>query len=51
MILQQKALTDNLGATKTSGKITESKTSYKFTGLDAGYYLRICNCGKEIQSP
>lgn len=45
-----KALTDNLGATKTSGKITESKTSYKFTGLDAGYYLVYVTGGKEIQS-
>lgn len=45
-----KALTDKLGATKTSGKITESKTSYKFTGLDAGYYLVYVTGGKEIQS-
>ena len=45
-----KALTDNLGATKTSGKITESKTSYGFTGLDAGYYLVYVTGGKEIQS-
>ena len=45
-----KALTDNLGATKTSGKITESKTSYEFTGLDAGYYLVYVTGGKEIQS-
>ena len=45
-----KALTDNLGATKTSEKIAESKTSYEFTGLDAGYYLVYVTCGKEIQS-
>ena len=45
-----KALTDNLGATKTSGKIAESKTSYEFTGLDAGYYLVFVTGGKEIQS-
>lgn len=45
-----KALTDSLGATKTSGKITESKTSYEFTGLDAGYYLVYVTGGKEIQS-
>ena len=45
-----KALTDNLGATKTSGKITESKTSYEFKGLDAGYYLVYVTGGKEIQS-
>ena len=45
-----KALTDNLGATKTSGKITESKTSYEFTGLAAGYYLVYVTGGKEIQS-
>ena len=45
-----KALTDNLVATKTSGKITESQTSYEFTGLDAGYYLVYVTGGKEIQS-
>ena len=45
-----KALTDNLGATKTSEKIEESKTSYEFTGLDAGYYLVYVTGGKEIQS-
>ena len=45
-----KALTGNLGATKTSDKITESKTSYEFTGLDAGYYLVYVTGGKEIQS-
>lgn len=45
-----KALTDNLVATKTSGKITESKISYGFTGLDAGYYLVYVTGGKEIQS-
>ncbi len=45
-----KALTDNLGATKTSEKIAESKTSYEFTGLDAGYYLVYVTGGKAIQS-
>lgn len=45
-----KALKDKLGTTKTSGKITESKTSYEFTGLDAGYYLVYVTGGKEIQS-
>ena len=45
-----KALTDKLGATKTSGKITESKTSYEFTRLDAGYYLVYVTGGKSIQS-
>ena len=45
-----KALTDNLGVTKTSDKIEESKTSYEFTGLDAGYYLVYVTGGKEIQS-
>lgn len=45
-----KALTDKLGETKTSGKIAESKTSYEFTGLDAGYYLVYVTGGKEIQS-
>lgn len=45
-----KALTDKLGETKASGKITESKTSYEFTGLDAGYYLVYVTGGKEIQS-
>ncbi len=45
-----KALTDNLSATTTSNKITESKISYDFTGLDAGYYLVYVTGGKEIQS-
>ena len=45
-----KALTDNLVATKTSGKITEINTSYEFKGLDAGYYLVYVTGGKEIQS-
>lgn len=46
-----KALTDKLGATKTSGKITEeNKTSYKFDNLAAGYYLVYVTGGKEIQS-
>ena len=46
-----KALTDNLGVTKTSGKITgENTTSYTFNNLDAGYYLVYVTGGKEIQS-
>lgn len=45
-----KALTDNLGVTKTSGKIAESKTSYEFSDLEAGYYLVYVTGGKEIQS-
>lgn len=44
------ALQNSLDATKTSGKIAESKTSYEFTGLDAGYYLVYVTGGKEIQS-
>lgn len=44
------ALTHSLAATATSGKIADSKTSYKFTGLDAGYYLVYVTGGKEIQS-
>lgn len=44
------ALKNSLVATKTSGKIAESKTSYEFTGLDAGYYLVYVTGGKEIQS-
>ena len=46
------ALTKNpkLDATANSEKITESKTSYEFTGLDAGYYLVYVTGGKEIQS-
>lgn len=44
------ALKNSLAATATSGKITESKTSYDFTGLDAGYYLVYVTGGKEIQS-
>lgn len=45
-----KALTKKLATSATSGKITESKTSYGFTGLDAGYYLVYVTGGKEIQS-
>ena len=45
-----KALTDNLGVTKTSEKITDSKTSYTFNNLAAGYYLVYVTGGKEIQS-
>ena len=44
------ALTNSLAATATSGKIEESKTSYDFTKLDAGYYLVYVTGGKEIQS-
>ena len=44
------ALKNSLAATKTSGKIKESKTSHNFTGLDAGYYLVYVTGGKEIQS-
>ena len=44
------ALKNSLVATKTSGKIKESKTSHNFTGLDAGYYLVYVTGGKEIQS-
>lgn len=45
------ALMNSLAATKTSGKITEeNKTSFEFTGLDAGYYLVYVTGGKEIQS-
>jgi len=44
------ALTNSLTATATSGKITESKTSHEFTGLDTGYYLVYVTGGKEIQS-
>lgn len=45
------ALKNSLGATATSGKIAEeNKTSYNFTGLDAGYYLVYVTGGKEIQS-
>ena len=45
------ALTKNLSATATSGKITEeNKTSYTFNNLAAGYYLVYVTGGKEIQS-
>lgn len=46
----EKALTDNLTSTYTSGKITDFKTSYQFNNLDAGYYLVYVTGGKEIQS-
>lgn len=46
----EKALTSNLAATKTSGKITDPSISYKFESLDAGYYLVYVTGGKEIQS-
>lgn len=45
-----RALTSNLAATKTSGKITNPSISYKFESLDAGYYLVYVTGGKEIQS-
>jgi len=45
-----KALTKQLDATINSGKINESKTSYTFNNLDAGYYLVYVTGGKEIQS-
>lgn len=44
------ALTNKRSATIDSGKITESKTSYKFNNLGAGYYLVYVTVGKEIQS-
>lgn len=44
------ALTKGLTATATSNKIQESKKSYDFTGLAAGYYLVYVTGGKEIQS-
>lgn len=44
------ALKKSLTATTTSGKITESKKSYDFTELDAGYYLVYVTGGKSIQS-
>ena len=43
-------LTGNLTATATSNKIADSKTSYTFPGLAAGYYLVYVTGGKEIQS-
>lgn len=46
----EKALTDNLTSTYTSGKITDSKTFYQFNNLAAGYYLVYVTGGKEIQS-
>lgn len=45
-----KALTKPLAATATSDKINESKTSYTFNNLDAGYYLVYVTGGKSIQS-
>lgn len=41
--------TPKLDATANSGKLGDV-TSYKFTGLDAGYYLVYVTGGKEIQS-
>ena len=46
----EKALTSDLAATATSNRIADSKTSYTFTGLGAGYYLVYVTGGKEIQS-
>lgn len=47
----EEALTNNLKATETSGKITEeNKTSYDFNNLKPGYYLVYVTGGKEIQS-
>lgn len=43
------ALQNSLAATTTSNKLGDV-TSYKFTGLDAGYYLVYVTGGKEIQS-
>lgn len=45
-----KALTSNLAATATSGKIKDSSQSYTFNNLATGYYLVYLKCGKEIQS-
>ena len=45
-----KALEGKLVATATSNKIADSNTTFKFTGLDAGYYLVYVTGGKEIQS-
>lgn len=44
------ALENKVKETATSSKITESKTSYTFNNLDAGYYLVYVTGGKEIQS-
>lgn len=44
------ALTGNLTETASSGKITTAETSYKFTGLDYGYYLVYQTGTKQIQS-
>ena len=46
----EKALTSDLADTATSQRIADSKTSYTFTGLGAGYYLVYVTGGKEIQS-
>lgn len=43
------ALQNSLAATTNSGKLRDV-TSYKFTGLAAGYYLVYVTGGKEIQS-
>lgn len=44
------ALTHNLTATKTSGKITSAVKEYTFTDLDYGYYLVHQTGTKELQS-
>ena len=44
------ALTHNLTATKTSGKITSAVKEYTFTDLDYGYYLVYQTGTKELQS-
>lgn len=44
------ALKNKLPTTKNSERITESKISYKFDNLEAGYYLVYVTGGKEIQS-
>lgn len=44
------ALKNNLSATKTSKKFTDSATFYEFTNLTSGYYLVYVTGGKQIQS-
>lgn len=44
------ALTHNLTATKTSGKITSAVKEYTFNDLDYGYYLVYQTGTKELQS-
>jgi len=45
-----KALEGKLAATATSNKIEDSKTTYTFSDLAAGYYLVYVTGGKDIQS-